>query len=561
LFEENEMKSNPNRLWIVAIALGWLFDFLFWEHTPGVNFAIFVVLCIAGGTYLLLGVEKTRPARDALWLLIPILFFATVTFVRAEPLTSFLAHFLTLFLLAVFAITYLGGRWIWFGLWDYVTGFLKLGGNMLVKPLTFSAEVRTLALAGSAREERGERGDQPKRSVWPVVRGLLIALPIVAIFASLLASADAVFSARLTDFLDFLNIDNLAEYIFRLSYILIGAYLLAGVFLHAALQTKEEKLISEQKPMLGQFLGFTEATIVLGSVALLFALFVVIQFQYFFGGQANIKIDGFTYSEYARRGFGELIAVAFFSLLLILGFGSISKRDSETQRKTFSALSVGIVALVLVMLVSAYKRLVLYETAYGFSELRTYTHVFIIWLALLLIATVVFEIIRRERLFALAALIASIGFAATLPILNVDAFIVRQNVQRAVDGHLAFNNSSTGRASSNPIDADQLDISYFTELSADALPALVEAYHSDVLPAPVKDALGASLACLRYRRADSHADTDWRSFHISRWTQTRLLEEIRPELKGYSLKTSDWPATVTTPLGEEYNCGYAYYMD
>ena len=26
------MKSNPNRLWMVAIALGWLFDFLFWKH-------------------------------------------------------------------------------------------------------------------------------------------------------------------------------------------------------------------------------------------------------------------------------------------------------------------------------------------------------------------------------------------------------------------------------------------------------------------------------------------------------------------------------------------------
>jgi hypothetical protein len=532
------MKSNPNRLWIVAVALGWLFDFLFWKHAPGINFAIYVVLCLAGGMYLLLGVEKTRPARDALWLLIPILFFATVTFVRAEPLTSFLAHFLTLFLLAVFVITYLGGRWIWFGLWDYVTGFLKLGGNMLVKPLTFATEVRTLALAGSAREERTERGDQPKRSAWPVVRGLLIALPIVAIFASLLSSADAVFNARLTDFLDFLNIDNLAEYIFRLSYILIGAYLLAGVFLHAAMQTKEEKLISEQKPVLGQFLGFTEAAIVLGSVTLLFTIFVVIQFQYFFGGQANIHIDGYTFSEYARRGFGELIAVAFFSLLLILGFGAITKRESETQRKTFSALSVGIVALVLVMLVSAYKRLVLYETAYGFSELRTYTHIFMIWLALLLVATVVLEIIRRERMFALAALIVSIGFAVTLPIMNVDAFIVRQNVQRAVNG-------------------EELDITYFTELSADALPALVDAYHSNVLPASVKDALGTSLACLRFRRTDAKFDTDWRSYHISRWGQERLLEGIRPELKGYSIK-NDWPATVTSPLGETYKCETSY---
>jgi hypothetical protein len=390
-----------------------------------------------------------------------------------------------------------------------------------------------------------------------VARGLLIALPIVAIFASLLASADAVFGARLQDFLDFLNIDNLAEYIFRLSYILIGAYLLAGVFLHAATQSKDENLISGQKPVLGQFLGFTESTIVLGSVALLFVLFVVIQFQYFFGGQANIHIDGYTYSEYARKGFGELIAVAFFSLLLILGFGAITRRESETQRKTFSALSVGIVALVLVMLVSAYKRLVLYETAYGFSELRTYTHVFMIWLGLLLVATVVLEILRRERMFAIAALIASIGFAATLPILNVDAFIVRQNVQRVVDGNIKFQ-SDPGRGQ---LESDVLDISYFTELSADALPALVEAYHSKALSAPVKDALGAALTCLRHNHVDGQADTDWRSYHISRWNQTTLLASLKTSLKDYKVNDSDWPVVITTPLGEKYNCQSGYFMD
>jgi hypothetical protein len=538
------MKANSNRLWIVAIALGWLFDFLFWEHEPGINFAIYVVFCLAGGAYILLGVEKTKPARDSLWLLIPILFFATVTFVRAEPMTTFLSHFLTLFLLGVFAITFVGGRWVWYGLWDYVTGLLRLGGNMLVKPLTFSAEVR---------KERAERGEQPKRSAWPVVRGILIALPILAIFASLLASADAVFDARLQDFLDILNIDNLGEYIFRFSYILFGGYLLVGVFLHAAMHSKDETLNGEQKPLLGQFLGFIEATIVLGSVALLFAIFVVIQFQYFFGGQANIHIDGYTFSEYARRGFGELVAVAFFSLMLILGLGAVTKREAETQRKAFSGLSIGIVALVLVILVSAYRRLVLYETAYGFSELRTYTHVFMIWLGLLLIATVVLEIIRRERMFALAALIASLGFAATLPILNVDAFIVNKNIARAVNGNLAFNDNPSR---SDPVDTDQLDIYYFIQLSPDALPPLIASFRADSTPASVRDALGATLACIR-KQADPSPDMNWRSYHFSRWNEVKLLNEIRPELKGYFIQTVDYEQTVITPLGKEYNCQYS----
>jgi len=540
------MKANPNRLWIVVIALGWTFDFLFWDRAPGLNFALYVLLCLAGGLYLLVGEEKARPSRGALWLLIPILFFATVTFIRAEPMTAFLAHALTILLLGVFAITYLGGRWIWYSLWDYALGFLKLGGNMLVKPLTFSQE---------ARKERLERGAPDKRSAWPVIRGLLIALPIVAIFASLLSSADAVFSQRLDDLLDALNLDDIPEYIFRLSYILVFGYLLAGVFLHAATQSKDDNLVGEQKSLLGPFLGFIEAAIVLGSVVILFASFVVIQFQYFFGGQANIKIDGFTFSEYARRGFGELVAVAFFSLLLILVAGAVTKRENESQRKVFSGLSIGVVLLVLVMLVSAYRRLVLYETAYGFSELRAYTHVFMAWLGALLVATVALEILRRERLFPFAALIAALGFAATLPILNVDAFIVKQNIQRAMDGHYATDNDS--RASSDPVDADQLDISYFMQLSPDAIPPLVAAFRSDAAPESVRDALGAALACIRYRSSPD-ADTDWRSYHLSRWTERRLLDEVRPELKGYFiLKDGDgWQSRVLTPLGKEYACGW-----
>ena len=124
---------------------------------------------------------------------------------------------------------------------------------------------------------------------------------------------------------------------------------------------------------------------------------MVIQFQYFFGGQTNIGVQGYTYAEYARRGFGELVAVAFFSLLLFLGLSAIVKRQNPAQRWVFSGLGLGMVALVGVMLVSAFQRLLLYEAAYGFSRLRMYTHVFMIWLGLLLAVVVVLEILRRER--------------------------------------------------------------------------------------------------------------------------------------------------------------------
>ena len=62
------MKKNPNLLWIVAILLGGLFDFLFWQQSFGVNFAIFTVCCLLGG-FLLLWVSGLRPARGTLWLI------------------------------------------------------------------------------------------------------------------------------------------------------------------------------------------------------------------------------------------------------------------------------------------------------------------------------------------------------------------------------------------------------------------------------------------------------------------------------------------------------------
>ena len=307
---------------------------------------------------------------------------------------------------------------------------------------------------------------------------------------------------------------------------------------------------TEKKSVIGQFLGFTESAIVLGSVAILFAIFVVIQFQYFFGGQANIHIDGYTYSEYARRGFGELVAVAFFSLMLILGLGAITRRESGTQRNSFSVLSVGIVALVLVMLVSAYKRLVLYETAYGFSEMRTYTHVFMIWLGLLLVVTVILEIIHRERMFALAALIAAIGFAATLPILNVDAFIVQKNIAREING-LPDAKAEASRAGINS--------RYFLDLSDDAVPSIARAFQSADLPDSLREELGAVLACKQGRRQAAD-ELSWQSFRLSRWMADRIMLQMKDDLKDYIFDDDEFPARVTTPGGEVFNC-FSGFMD
>ena len=525
---------NAKRLWTTTILLGLVFDLLFWKKTPGISFAIFVGLVLLSGLRLL-SEEGHRPARRSLWLLAPIIFFAVMTFIRREPLTTFLNYSLTLSMMFFFALTFLGGRWLSYSFSDYAAGFFRLFGSALGRGFSFITETR--------RKQAELESEEKSRKFWPIIRGLLIALPVVAFFASLLSSADLVFAQRWENFIELFRLENLPEYIFRGIYILLIAYLLVGIFLYAAAKSRDKKLLGEEKPTVAPFLGFIESSIVLGSVFALFAAFVLVQFQYFFGGQANITLEGYTYSEYARRGFGELVTVAFFSLLLFISLSAITRREQPNQRKTFSALGIGLFALALVMLVSAFQRLTLYEAAYGFSRLRAYPHVFMIWLGALLTAVVVLEILRRQRAFAPAMLFALLGFAATLNLLNVDAFIVRQNVARSMGGA-------------------ELDMAYLASLSDDAIPALAEALDEKAVSRVTHEGVAASLICHWYQNESRFNETPpWQSFHLSQWTASRTYAAINPKLDGYTYNDEDWQLHVTSPTGAEFDCYDSYTYD
>ncbi len=527
------MKNRSKRIWIVALVLGWLFDLLFWKHSPGINFFIFVILCLVGG-FLVLRMDGIKPATRSLILVVPILFFAVITFLRQEPLSLFLAFVFCLFLMGVLVTTYTGGRWSSFGLADYLAAYFRLAAGVLTKPFLLSN--------GKNRQNEESIGTTETKNIWPVVRGILIAIPILAIFSALLSSADLVFAQRLDSFIQLFRLEKLPEYIFRVIYIIIGAYFLVGIFLHAAISSQNEKLIGEEKPLVPPFLGFIESSIILGSVAVLFAVFVVIQFQYFFGGQVNIHIDGYTYAEYARKGFGELIAVAVFSLILFLGLSGITRREYPVQRNYFSGLGIAVVILVGIMLVSAFQRLILYESAYGFSQLRTYTHIFMLWLGLLLAAVVFLEIIRKERKFALAVVLASLGFAGSLALLNVDGFIVRQNVERAVQGQ-------------------DLDVAYLaSSLSTDSIPALVGKFNDLELSQEIHEQLGASLACMSAMRP-VRDDTDWQAFNYSQFNAQKILAGLKTNLTAYKISDYEYQKFVTTPSGKKIDCWDYDMMD
>jgi hypothetical protein len=531
------MNKRTSRFLIAGLLIAWFVDFLFYQKPLGIAFSIWILIAIAA-LFLTSYLEKVKPH----WLSYPLAIFSlglsTASWLRVEPFTRFIASVGSLAFLMLLTLTFTNGNWPYFRLLDYVTQGFKWLASFLVQSWSYIFQIQKKNdLESEQPSEQAEPQNSNKKSVWPIVRGIFISVPILLILASLLAGADPIFEQGLKDFFKIFKIENIGEYIFRLVYILCLAYVFTGVLAQAIHPRKQETRPDPSQPSFSKVLGSIETKIVFISINLLFITFLVIQFRYFFGGQANINETGFTYSEYARRGFGELVTVAVLSILIYYFFHSVTRLETSSQKRWFSVLSIMVFLQVLVMLFSSYQRLVLYEEAYGFSRLRTYTHLFLPWLALLILLVMVLEITQKQGHLALTLLAFATGFVVTCIVFNIDGFIAKQNIQRA---NLS---SQEGYA---------LDFYYVSALGSDAVPVLVESYFANN-PA-TKDLLGANLAC-RLDTIKNQKSLPWQGFNLSRNQAEKLINQYHAEWQQYPIKLDHAVEQSYVMVdGEKYYC-------
>jgi hypothetical protein len=556
IFMTHILNGKQNRflqqLGLTTLALAWISDQLFYQKNVGISFPIVAALTLAAGILLTwLRGEKAPPSSLPLTGLA--LLFAVLTILRQEPFSRFLSFSLALLSLLLLASTWLGGRWWLYGAVDYLLNTLRVLYYSLVVPAEsfirsrksdprHAEEPQTAHTAFSGQPA----GSNPKHRSLPrsTALGLFLALPVVSLLGLLLAAADPIFAQELNRLLELLKLEKLFEYLLRLVGIAILAYVLAGVYLYSLFFSRAEKVLNEKNNPLPRLLGWIEASIVLACTNAMFAFFVMVQFRYFFGGQENIHLEGFTYAEYARRGFGELVFVAFISLLLFLTLSTFVRKEGLSQGWFFSALGLVLVVLVGIILASAFQRLLLYEDAYGFSRIRSYTHIFMLWLGLLLGATALLEITGKLRRFALTCLLITFGFSLTLVSVNVDGLIVHQNLNRAARGH-------------------DLDSAYLVSLSEDAVPALFE-YFEGLSQAPhLRNEVGGILSCRIALRQDREKQQTWASFHLAEFRAGRLYDHYQQELDAYPVhrESSERSEYWVSVNGEQKPCQNFFRLD
>lgn len=469
----------------ISVLLGILFDYFFYDKGLGIAFPLYILL-IVFGLFGISYVYKKKIKKDALLLLIPLFFFSVMTAVRSSELLTFLNVVACIYLLLLIADLCFDKKISNYLIRDYVA--VPFTPFKFVTPF-----FKSVSELSSLKKE-----SKDKKVSSQIVRGILISIPFLIIFILLFSSADLVFQKYMSDLV---NINVEGETIVRILLVLLVSCAFVGAYSYI-FNVKKEVIGSKERKLR---IGSIESYILLGSVNLLFLIFISVQITYLFGGQSNISSLGFTYAQYARRGFFELIGVAVISFFLLFGLDRYIHREKGSSLRIFKILSSLLVVEVIVIMVSAFMRLLLYEDAYGFTTLRLYSHVFIIFLTVVF-GLLIYKVLKngKESNFSLGVFLSAILFLAGMNVLNPDAFIAQKNIQRFNDGK-------------------KLDVYYLTTLSDDALPVTVKML--DISDESVK---GEFAYYMYWKMQGRISSNNWQSFNISR---NRAKEIIAPKME------------------------------
>lgn len=398
------------RLALLFLALGVAFDLAVNGQRPGAGIAIFVALLVAGTRPFL----RREPSDDVL--LGGVVVLAAFAAVRASVPLIVLDLGAACGLLVVVAARDETGVWR-----SPLESFLRRALHVAVAGLRAPAALLVPLARATARI--------PSAAVRATLRTIVVAVPILALFAVLLGSADRVFGDLI---LPTLPDWDLADGASHAALTFIGALGVATLW-RASLRPVTTGPPSEE-PLLPR-VGFPELATVLGGIVALFSVFVGVQFAVLFGGAERVEVTpGLTYAEYARSGFFQLLAVALLTVVVILGGWDLGRRAGARQERAFRLLVTAMVALTAVILASALMRLALYEATFGFTLARLGGYVAICWIgaALLALLGAIWTGTRDRVIPAMLAL----GLVALLVVnvVNPERFVAERNAARF--GHI-----------------------------------------------------------------------------------------------------------------------------
>jgi hypothetical protein len=494
-------RSNAIRILVAATLIGVVSQSLLVDNAFGINLPLMAVLLLAGA-WALRPMHRRMDRLDG-WLPVAAIAVTSGIAVRSDPFLDLLDIGAGCLLLGA-AMAAIGG--------SAITRRSAIAVVELALIVLGWAIAGILPVSIASRQAIGtDRTSSrvPARAI-PVARGILIAIPILFVFAWLFSAADAAF-ATLADRIFSWQID-LGELPIRLAVAFLITWVVAGLLAIAAGSLGPDRPVELLPQSLGAasaadpaarpgsrllLLGATEAATILIAVDVLFAIFVVLQLAYLFGGLDTLEATGLPYAQYARSGFFELVWVAALAGVLLATIHGIAHRT-----RSIVGSGLALAGLTAVVLASALLRLRIYQDAYGWTELRFYVLATIGWLAIGIGLTVVLLVRDRMRWLLHGLAISAVAVLVAINVVGPSRLIAEQDVARLLNPSLV---PPDGRAG--------LDLRYARVLGDDAVPALAAALPA--LGGPSR----TELLLLLERRRDDLADplmSAWPSWNLGR---------------------------------------------
>lgn len=223
-------------------------------------------------------------------------------------------------------------------------------------------------------------------------------------------------------------------------------------------------------------------------LTLVYLCFSVIQIVYLFIGNMQLP-NNYTYAQYAREGFFQLLFVCIINLILVL-FCMSHYRDN----KILKGILTVICGCTYIMIASSTLRMLMYIGEYHLTFLRVFVLLSLLVLFLCLTGVVISIFKPTFKLFTYMLVIVSVCYIA-FSLSKPDTYIAAYNIQ-----------------------ANASDLYYYYDLSPDAAPILAE---KEILQYVEGNQTAYIQECL-----DLYENQNFRRFNLSVYRAGKAIHKV-----------------------------------
>lgn len=289
-------------------------------------------------------------------------------------------------------------------------------------------------------------GSPSSQRTGAILLGAVIAVPVLAVVVPLLIRADAAF-------------DGLVALLPELDLVELGYSALWGSILFCVLYTRSVALVhhkgDDRTFLFGWQLNPLTINTLLVAVCIVYGCYLLSQLAYFVGGFSGILPEGYSASEYARRGFFEMTWLCAINLGIIAFSMGLLDRDEKVPRSScILCLFIGLVSLFFVA--ASFAKMGLYISVYGLTRLRVLTMVIMVFLGIT-VSLVCVRLFCPRLQYMKAVVLTALILGALVIWMDVDTQVARYNVNGYLSGSL-----------------DGIDTSHLGGLGDGAVPAIAQ---------------------------------------------------------------------------------------